>query len=209
MHLSQLIGGGVILREGEIAHLLPGAASIYDLANAAIAEGRPLAELLAAAGQGEVVDLPALAAAGCLDVPMRHPEPARMYLTGTGLTHTGSASARDAMHAAATGDPAPVTDSMKMFRMGLEGGKPAPGQIGVQPEWFYKGPGTEAVAPGQPLTSPGFALDGGEEPEIAGFYVIGPDGMLPEHIAQMALFLASDASAMCSAQNFIVDGGWV
>jgi hypothetical protein len=25
----------------------------------------------------------------------------------------------------------------------------------------------------------------------------------------MALFLASQASAMCSAQNFIVDGGWV
>lgn len=33
--------------------------------------------------------------------------------------------------------------------------------------------------------------------------------LLPEHIAQMALFLASDASCMCSAQNFIVDGGWV
>ncbi|MGB0664650.1 MAG: SDR family NAD(P)-dependent oxidoreductase [Pontibacterium sp.] len=33
--------------------------------------------------------------------------------------------------------------------------------------------------------------------------------VLPEHIAQMALFLASDASVMCSAQNFIVDGGWV
>ena len=176
MHLSQLIGGGVILREGEIAHLLPGAVSVYDLASAAIAEGRPLADLLAAAGQGEAVDLAALAAGGKLDLPMRHPEPARMYLTGTGLTHTGSASARDAMHAAATGGPAPVTDSMKMFRMGLEGGKPAAGEVGVQPEWFYKGPGTEAVAPGQPLTSPGFALDGGEEPEIAGFYVIGPDG---------------------------------
>lgn len=32
--------------------------------------------------------------------------------------------------------------------------------------------------------------------------------VMPEDIAQMALFLASDASAMCSAQNFIVDGGW-
>jgi NAD(P)-dependent dehydrogenase (short-subunit alcohol dehydrogenase family) len=30
----------------------------------------------------------------------------------------------------------------------------------------------------------------------------------PEHIAQMALFLASDDSAMCTAQDFIVDGGW-
>ncbi len=33
--------------------------------------------------------------------------------------------------------------------------------------------------------------------------------VLPEHIANMALFLGSDASQMCSAQNFIVDGGWV
>ncbi|RMP65721.1 hypothetical protein ALQ18_00223 [Pseudomonas marginalis pv. marginalis] len=36
-----------------------------------------------------------------------------------------------------------------------------------------------------------------------------PGSVLPEHIANMALFLASDVSAMCSAQNFIVDGGWV
>jgi len=31
----------------------------------------------------------------------------------------------------------------------------------------------------------------------------------PHHIASMVLFLAADDSAMCSAQNFIVDGGWV
>ena len=31
----------------------------------------------------------------------------------------------------------------------------------------------------------------------------------PEHIAAMALFLAADDSAMCTAQDFIVDGGWV
>ncbi|MFZ6764760.1 SDR family NAD(P)-dependent oxidoreductase [Pseudoroseomonas sp. WGS1072] len=32
--------------------------------------------------------------------------------------------------------------------------------------------------------------------------------VMPEHIAEMALFLASDAAAMCSAQEFVVDGGW-
>jgi NAD(P)-dependent dehydrogenase (short-subunit alcohol dehydrogenase family) len=32
--------------------------------------------------------------------------------------------------------------------------------------------------------------------------------LLPVHIASMALFLAADDSAMCSAQDFIVDGGW-
>ena len=30
----------------------------------------------------------------------------------------------------------------------------------------------------------------------------------PEHIAHMALFLAADDSAMCTAQDDIVDGGW-
>jgi hypothetical protein len=96
-----------------------------------------------------------------------------MHLTGTGLTHLGSAATRDAMHATPT---EALTDSMKMFRMGLEGGRPAPGAIGVQPEWFYKGNGHTAVAPGQPLVAPGFAEDGGEEPEVAGIYLIGPDG---------------------------------
>ena len=32
--------------------------------------------------------------------------------------------------------------------------------------------------------------------------------LLPAHIASMALFLAADDSAMCTAQDFIVDGGW-
>jgi NAD(P)-dependent dehydrogenase (short-subunit alcohol dehydrogenase family) len=30
----------------------------------------------------------------------------------------------------------------------------------------------------------------------------------PEHLAKMVLFLAADDSAMCTAQNFNVDGGW-
>jgi NAD(P)-dependent dehydrogenase (short-subunit alcohol dehydrogenase family) len=33
--------------------------------------------------------------------------------------------------------------------------------------------------------------------------------LMPEHIARMALFLASDDSVMCTAQDFVVDGGWV
>lgn len=32
--------------------------------------------------------------------------------------------------------------------------------------------------------------------------------LLPLHIASMVLFLAADDSAMCSAQDFVVDGGW-
>ncbi len=64
-----------------------------------------------------------------------------------------------------------------MFRMGLEGGKPEKGEEGVQPEWFYKGNGTAVAAPGAPIPSPAFAKDAGEEPEIAGLYMIGENGM--------------------------------
>jgi hypothetical protein len=63
-----------------------------------------------------------------------------------------------------------------MFLMGVEGGKPKPGETGVQPEWFYKGDGSQLKATGEDLVSPAFALDGGEEPELAGIYLIGEDG---------------------------------
>lgn len=172
MYLSQLKGGGVICRQGDSARLVLGFASTYELAKAAIASGISIAALIERQGAGDAVDLAALAAGGKLDCPVRHPDPAHMFLTGTGLTHTGSASARDSMHADTTG----MSDSMKMFRMGIEGGKPKAGEIGVQPEWFYKGTGVNAIAPGEALVSPSFALDGGEEPEIAGFYLMGEDG---------------------------------
>ena len=105
--------------------------------------------------------------------PIHHEDPAHLHLTGTGLTHLGSAATRDAMHAKAGAEDA--SDSLKMFRMGLEGGKPE-SLPGAQPEWFYKGDGQSLVGPGAPLTAPAFALDGGEEPELAGIYLIGDDG---------------------------------
>ncbi|MGV8952304.1 MAG: AraD1 family protein [Cypionkella sp.] len=165
----------VVAREGSEAAIVKGAASTYALAEEAIATGRSLAEVIATHGLGQSVDLADLAASGRLALPITHPDPGHMHLTGTGLTHLGSAATRDAMHAKLDGAET-LTDSMKMFRMGLENGRPAAGEVGVQPEWFYKGNGHTAVAPGAPLTSPHFALDGGEEPELAGIYLIGPDG---------------------------------
>jgi hypothetical protein len=172
MHLSTVIGAGVVAREGADARLVRNTASVYDLARSAIAAGRGLAEEVALRGLGETVDL---TRAG-FDLPVSHPDPAHLHLTGTGLTHLGSASARDAMHAKLDGAET-LTDSMKMFRMGLEGGRPEQGQVGAQPEWFYKGNGHAAIAPGAALEAPGFADDGGEEPEVAGIYLIGPDGV--------------------------------
>jgi hypothetical protein len=65
---------------------------------------------------------------------------------------------------------------MQMFKWGVEGGRPGGAAPGAQPEWFYKGDGDCVVACGQALPSPSFALDGGEEPEIVGLYLIAPDG---------------------------------
>jgi hypothetical protein len=103
-----------------------------------------------------------------------HPEEsARCLVSGTGLTHLGSARNRQSMHEARSED---ITDSMKMFRWGVEGGRPSTGCIGTPPEWFYKGTGTTLRAHGEPLDMPSYAEDGGEEAEIAGIYVIGPNG---------------------------------
>ena len=81
------------------------------------------------------------------------------------------------MHVKLEGDESELTDSMKIFKKGLAGGKPEPGTIGFQPEWFYKGDGSHLAAPGQPLTSPSWAEDGGEEAEIVGLYVINGQGV--------------------------------
>lgn len=147
--------------------------TLHALGLLAIEKGVGLAQ--AAQPLGEPIDVAVALAEGRVLAPVDHADPAHLILTGTGLTHLGSAEGRDKMHKAAQAGET-LTDSMRMFLMGVEGGKPGAGQEGVQPEWFYKGDGSQLVGPGQPLTSPAFAKDGGEEPEIAGVYLIGPDG---------------------------------
>jgi hypothetical protein len=153
---------------------LDGPKTTYELAGAALREGVSLEAAATARLSKTRVDLAQAQVDGRLLAPIDHADPAHLYLTGTGLTHLGSAEGRDKMHKAAAGGT--VTDSMRMFMMGVEGGKPATGEVGVQPEWFYKGDGSCVVATGQALPSPAFALDGSEEPEIAGIYVIDRDG---------------------------------
>ena len=163
--------------EDGVTSTVTGADSIYGLAIEALDRGIRLGALIIEKGLGKAVDRDALLAEGRLLSPIDHPDPAHLYVTGTGLTHLGSASTRDAMHKSTAADePEKLTDSMKMFRMGLEGGKPEAGQAGVQPEWFYKGNGYTVVSPGHAIPSPAFAKDAGEEPEIAGIYVIDQDG---------------------------------
>jgi len=167
--------GVAALQEDRRAVRLDGVASTYELAGAAIADGVSLEEAARRRMTAEAVDVSGASPAARLLPPIDHPDPTHLYLTGTGLTHLGSAESRDKMHAlAATGGA--QTDSMRMFLDGLKGGKPAAGRIGSQPEWFYKGDGSSVVGTGVALEMPAFAQDGGEEPEIAGIYLIDPHG---------------------------------
>ena len=52
-----------------------------------------------------------------------HDDPAHLMMTGTGLTHLGSAEGRDQMHRKAAAAET-QTDSMRMFLEGVAGGKP-------------------------------------------------------------------------------------
>jgi hypothetical protein len=177
-------GRRVALVEENKLHLLKAPNSIYDLATECVkssleklARSKARAEVLSYddvhSGNSDWRLLPAF------DQPE---EPARCLVTGTGLTHNASAKNRQAMHAGKK--PTAMTDSMRMYQWGLEGGRPARGKIGVAPEWFYKGNGTILRAHGEPLDVPDFGDDGGEEAEVAGAYVIDSSGQ-PRRVGLM------------------------
>ncbi|HEY3863891.1 MAG TPA: AraD1 family protein [Verrucomicrobiae bacterium] len=165
----------VALVEEPSLRLLAGVNSIYELA-ANLSAGASLAATVGQKAQNERLNYDDVYSGNSewrLRLPMDHPGGAPCCLvSGTGLTHLGSAKNRQAMHSAAQSE----TDSMKMFRWGVEGGKPEPGKIGFAPEWFYKGNGSVLRGPGEALEIPPYAEDGGEEGEIAGIYIIGSDG---------------------------------
>jgi hypothetical protein len=158
------------------------AESIYALAGGAIGRSAKLSDVVREKFTNDIVEYDGVYVGMS---PWRilpaidHPaDAARCLISGTGLTHLGSARDRQAMHLnVSPQQPAePLTDSMKMFRWGLESGRPEAGCIGTSPEWFYKGTGAILRAHNEPLELPTYAEDGGEEAEIAGVYVVGVDG---------------------------------
>ena len=180
MRLSQVMLDdgmrGIVVTDAAGSFVIEGYDRTRDLALHAYEAGLPLSETALSLPRRAEVDLARLYVEGRILPPVDHQDMAHCLITGTGLSHLGSASARNAMHQDPGVAEADLTDSMKMFQMGVAGGRPAPGQTGVQPEWFYKGDGRWIVAPGEPIVSPSFATDAGEEPEIAGVYVIAGDG---------------------------------
>jgi hypothetical protein len=168
----------VALVEEPRLRLLGGVNSVFQLAQEVAGSKMSLTGLVQQKATGMFLDYNLIYTGNSewkLLPPINHPvEPVRCLVSGTGLTHLGSAANRQRMHEAKESE---LTDSMKMFRLGVEGGKPAPGKIGVAPEWFYKGCGTILRAHGEPLEVPTFAEDGGEEAEIAGIYFVDANGI--------------------------------
>lgn len=162
---------------GRLLRVLDGVERVYDLAQAALEAGQSLVLAAEERVGTESEDYDSVVAERRLLAPLDHPDPAHCLVSGTGLTHLGSADARDSMHRklAEAGEEA-LSDSMKMFKWGLEGGKPAEGRIGVAPEWFYKGDGAIVTPPEQAFDMVDFAEDGGDEAELVGLYMIDPGG---------------------------------
>ena len=189
MRLIQLTGPAgrrsIGMVEDDRIRILAGPQSIYALAKVALADGIALARMVTSLLGGGLLNYDEIyqgASEWQILPAVDHPdEPARCMVGGTGLSHIRSAHNRQAMHAA---DERP-TDSMRMYQWGLEGGRPAPGEVGVSPEWFYKGTGTTLRAHNQPLEVPPYANDGGEEPEIAGVYIVDGSGA-PRRIGMVA-----------------------
>jgi len=164
---------------GNNVAVLSGFNSVYEIAHSCFKLGATLNQVVESAGSSGTESYPALLTSGRLLPPLTHPDPHHCLVSGTGLTHLGSAATRDAMHQKAKAQAesgAPVTDSARMFQWGVEGGKPSGKEPGAQPEWFYKGNGSIVVGCGSAITAPSFALDCGEEPELVGLYVISPEG---------------------------------
>jgi hypothetical protein len=167
---------GWIAPDGEMAGCVRDFESTYALAQSAIAAGESLETHASRRLEPATLPYAALRAERRMLAPLTHPDAARCLVSGTGLTHYGSAATRDSMHKKLAAPTESLSDSMQMFKWGVEGGRPPAGQPGAQPEWFYKGDGDIVVGCGGALASPDFALDGGEEPELVGLYVISPAG---------------------------------
>ena len=185
IHLVQISNGPsrrIALVEEPYLHCIVEVESVYELAKRCLSLGRNLSELVHALAREEMLDYEAVYAGvsewqllSPIDVPG---EPSRLTIAGTGLTHLGSAKDRQAMHVADSQKATEVvTDSMRMFQWGMEGGRPMQGEIGTAPEWFYKCNGSMLRGPLAALTVPSYAEDGGEEAEVAGIYIVGEDGV--------------------------------
>ena len=174
-HISE--GRKVALVEEPFLRLLSDTGSVYELALDALQLQKDIITLIDSRLSEIRIDYNAIyngESEWKLLPSFDHPDnPLFCLVSGTGLTHKNSALNRQMMHVSAENKP---TDSMQIYQWGIEGGSPEKGKIGVQPEWFYKGSGAVLRAHATSLHIPPYGNDGGEEPELAGIYIVDKTG---------------------------------
>ena len=176
MRLSQLLdetGQKIVCATDAngISRKLSGTAGLRELAVAALEKKTKLPDMIKARVTDDVIDLAAALEEDRILSPIDHPDPAHVLVSGSGLSHK-SWVALEPDHGA---DESKWPDHFKTLMLGQRGGKPARGDWGAQPEWFYKGNGEILVPPGGVVEHPFYGDGPGEEAEIAGVYMIGPD----------------------------------
>ena len=224
MRLVQLTGPDgrrVALVEEPRLRLLEGCRSVYDLASECLNEGVSLTEGIERRRSHDFLDYDAvyagvsgLAALSLSRCPFR---------AGAmpGQRHRADAqSQREESRRDACGGAGRHRQHAHVS-IGRGGWQTSAGrQAGVAPEWFYKGCGTVLRAHNEPLTVPEFAEDGGEEPEVAGVYLIDAEGAprrigftagneFSDHVLERKnyLYLAASKLRTCAiGPELVVDG---
>lgn len=203
--------------------LLHDSLCIYDLAMEAVQREKHIKGLINSRLSNEIIDYDTVyhdksswKLMPCFDHPAN---PSACIVSGTGLTHKNSALNRQSMHQL---DESKITDSMRMYLWGEEGGRPSPGIPGIQPEWFYKGTSDILCGHGQTLEVPCYGNDGGEEPEIAGVYIVDQSGLpwrvgfctgneFSDHVMEKKnyLYLAPSKLRNCAiGPEIVIDGNF-
>src|SRR5688572_9205778 len=117
MRLVQFLDAGLgrsvacVSEDGRALQVIGGVHSVYNLALEAVRQGTSLAALAAEWRTAEQISYERVASERRLLPPLDHSDAARWLVTGTGLSHLGSAAARDSMHAKIQQDESQLTDS--------------------------------------------------------------------------------------------------
>ena len=142
-HLVQIRRGdrrAVALCDEPRLRILDGFVSVFDLAQKAIASRASLVDLVRTSTVVESLDYDGVYSGRSewrLLTPIDHPhEPGCCLVSGTGLTHLGSAAQRQQMHEAIESE---LTDSMKMFRLGCRAASRRRGPLAPRPSGSTRG----------------------------------------------------------------------
>ncbi len=173
MHLTQFSDQAgqahVGLVDSGLVYPLVYSGGLLTLCMKAIANKSGLADIVSSVETAPPILYSTLLTSGRLLPPIPLVDSTHTLISGTGLTHRNSVSMRQEMSQAG------MSEAQKLYAEGVADGKPEADKLGAMPEWFFKGFGSQLRTSHQKLALPHYALDGGEEAELAVIYLIGND----------------------------------